>query len=177
MTKRELKPTSSWRRVLKHIRNITISVGVLLVLLVGAGALYTWYMGGQQVAPEAPVVETSKELTPVVAPRTVAPDAKVSLSTQSVTSPVRPGDNASITARTNPKAGCTITVTYGELGEKDKQSDDSGLYAKTADEYGMVSWTWTVESNRPQGVWPIEVTCANEANSAYLKAELVVKTS
>ena len=171
------KPVLSRRhRVLKRIRNITISTVVILLVLVGAGALYTWYMGKQQVPQQATVVSKPREINPIKAP-TVPPDAKVSISTQSVVSTVRPGENASITVRTNPNASCVITVTYGEVDEEEKRSTDSGLVKKVSDEFGMVSWAWTVEDVRPVGTWPIEVTCANEKNSAYLKADLIVKAS
>lgn len=177
MTKKDpAQPLSRRRKILKHVRNVTISIVALTVLTVGAGVGYTWYMG-QQPAVEAAVIEDETgTLRPAVSkPRTVASDAKVSVSTQMITSPVEPGENASITARTNPEARCTIAVTYGEIGEKENKSDDSGLVDKVADEYGVVSWTWSVEATRPTGKWPVEVTCENDKHSAYLRAELVVK--
>ena len=38
----------------------------------------------------------------------------------------------------------------------------------------MITWAWTVEASRPLGTYPVEVTCANEAKSGYLRVDLVV---
>lgn len=62
--------------------------------------------------------------------------------------------NASLAIRTCPEAACSITVTYAN-----EISKDAGLLPKPADEFGVVQWTWTVESSRPVGKWPVDVTC------------------
>lgn len=175
MTKdKTIRPLSRRRRVLKFIGKIFLSIFIILLVFVVAGALYTWFMGKQQ-PPQQAVISQEETPAPTIKAPVVAPDAIVSVSAQSVTTPVKPGDNASIVVKTNPEATCTITVTYGEVGEEEKQSDDSGLIKKVSDEFGIVSWAWTVEADRPQGTWPIEVTCANIKNSAYLKSDLVIK--
>lgn len=163
------------RDILIKARNIAIGTVVVLVLLVGAGVGYTWYVGTQPVAEAA-----TEEVAPApkraarVSPSKPAPDAVVSVSSQLLTSPVVPGENASLSIKTNAGATCEITITYGEIGDEDKQSADSGLKPKVADEYGMATWTWTVEADRPLGEWPVEVTCANEKNDAYLRVNLEV---
>jgi hypothetical protein len=162
------------RRVLKILRNVLIGASVLTVLLVGAGLAYTWYVGQQAVVSEAPVADEPVATVQQQGPHKPAPDAVVGISKQYITSPVTPGDNASLSVKTNAEASCEITVTYGKLTEEDKQSTDSGLRDRVADEYGLVSWTWTVESSRPLGTWPVEVTCANEEKSAYLQVDLVL---
>lgn len=162
------------REVLIKVRNGAIGTAIVLLLLVGAGVGYTWYMGMQQ--PAAAAVEEAPETARPVAmtPSKPAPDAAVGVSSQMLTSPVKPGENASLTIKTNAGATCEITVTYGEIGEEDKQSTDSGLEPQEADIYGMVTWAWTVETSRPLGTYPVEVTCANEAKSGYLRVDLIV---
>lgn len=146
-----------------------IGIIVLVVLIVGAGLLYTWYMG--RTAPvqqaqkiEEPTPRPKQEVTPV------DETAQVGVAEQIFTRTVAPGENASLQIKTNRLAACSIKVEYDK-----KVSTDTGLVPKKADEYGVVSWAWTVEPTRPVGRWPITVTCANEKNSGvhilYLNVE------
>ena len=152
----------------RRARNITISVVVLLLLFIGGGVGYTWYMGKYAKVESAAIAAPADALPePVVEVRKQAPDAVVSASVQMITSPLAPGANAMITVKTNADAKCVIKVVYDKT-----PSTDSGLSEKIADEYGMVSWAWTVEENAPLGSWPVVVTCANEKNSAVVKADL-----
>lgn len=152
----------------KRVRNIIITVVVLLVLFIGGGVGYTWYMGKNSKVEIASVSEQADPLLdPVVGKRKMAPDAAVNVSVQTLTSPLEPGMNALITIKTNPEAKCTIKVIYDKT-----PSTDSGLVEKIADEYGVVNWTWTVEQTAPLGVWPVTVTCANEKKSGVVSADL-----
>lgn len=155
------------KRIIRSIRNTAISVGVLLVLFVGAGLVYTWIMGRN--TPTTPVATTTA--TPVVAVKHVEPGVNVpeSASVQSITSPVMPGDNASIIIKTKPGSWCTITAVYNNIPSK-----DSGLGGKTSDDFGSVTWTWTVESSVPIGKWPVTVTCLRNKLSAVVVGDLVV---
>jgi hypothetical protein len=57
----------------------------------------------------------------------------------------------------------------------DVPSADSGLKPKTADDFGIVSWAWTVEATTPVGEWPVDVTCVFNDQSAMVRGKLVVK--
>jgi hypothetical protein len=92
------------------------------------------------------------------------------VSIQSITSPVAPGDNASIYIHTNRDSKCTITAVYNNIPSK-----DAGLSPKTADEYGLASWSWTVESTVPVGKWPVTVTCVWNKKIAVVVGDLIVK--
>lgn len=70
----------------------------------------------------------------------------------SVTSPVRPGANATLVAQTTPGAECDITVYYQSGASKAR-----GLYPKAADSSGTVSWTWMVGTRTTPGTWLIVV--------------------
>ena len=155
----------------KHtVRKILVTTFVMTALLVSAGVGYAWYTGSHSkvaVPTQADVVTSA----PVIKTYTPPPTATVGVSTQSFTSTVKRGTNAELSIKTNPKAACSIRVEY-----KDHVlSTDSGLVPKVADEYGLVSWTWTVETSRPVGTWPVKVLCANSKNSGALQLDMVVQ--
>lgn len=160
---------SKKKQAIRFIRNLAIGTVVLVVIAVGAGIGYTWYVG-QQKPTALPVEEATPEAKPVTFDRpNTDPKAPESASVQSLTSPVTPGDNALIAIKTNPGSWCTIKAVYNDVPSK-----DSGLYGKAADEYGSVSWTWTVESSVPTGKWPVTVTCVRNDKSAVVVGDLVV---
>lgn len=92
---------------------------------------------------------------------TSAPTKSLTLAIDSVTSPVKRGDNAKLTARTAAGAQCEIAVYY-----KSGKSSASGLTPKTPDAGGNVSWTWTVGSSTTVGNWKIEVTASLNGQSS-----------
>lgn len=158
-------------KLLRKVRNITISVVALLVLVVGGGVGYTWYVGQNETASIAAIpVPVDPTPAPVIKPTKPAPDAKQSAAVQMLTSPVAPGSNASITVKTNAESDCTISVKYNDIA-----STDSGLKPKKADDFGIVSWTWTVEPSVPVGKWPVEVNCAYNDQSAMVRGDLLVE--
>lgn len=157
-------------KLLKSLKRTLIAIGVLLLLAGAAGAAYTWYSGQQGPAvPEQKPAEQVSVAPSVHASAKIAPDAVMQASVQSIDSPVAPGQNVTLALRTNPAAKCVISVVYDKT-----PSHDSGLTTKVADEYGMISWTWTVDATAPLGIWPVKVTCANQKNSAAVQADLTV---
>ncbi len=150
------------------LKQLSIAIGVLLFVAVAAGIAYTWY-NGQKPPASAIAKPAEKKVAPKFARPTPRKDAKVGVSIQSLTSPVAPGDNASIIIRTNPEATCVIEVKYGET-----KSLDTGLVKKTADEFGIVNWAWTVETGTQTGKWPVTVTCKNQKNSGVVVGDLTV---
>ncbi len=87
-------------------------------------------------------------------PTAVSQEPSASLQVVSVTSPARPGTDATLIARTAPGAQCSITVIY-----KSGPSTAAGLLKKSATTQGDISWTWRVGTNTTPGDWPIIVTC------------------
>lgn len=152
----------------QSMRRLMTSMLILTLLAVAAGIGYTWYTGKHQLAADATPPPTP--LRPVLKPPKTASNAPVGLATQMVTSPVKAGDNASITIRTNPDADCSISVLYNNIPAR-----DSGLITKPADEFGIASWAWTVAPGTPKGTWPVQVTCKNKKYSAVVRADLVVE--
>lgn len=166
--RRNSRLRSSGGQVARRVRNVTVTVVILLLLFVGGGTAYTWYVGKHSKVEVPELASATEKLPdPFEKPPKMAPDAVMSASVQMITSPLVPGMNAMVNVKTNPDAKCKISVIYDKT-----PSTDSGLIEKVADEYGIVSWTWTVESTAPLGSWPVKVTCANEKNSAEVKADL-----
>lgn len=157
-------------RAVKIIRNLLIWAMVLLVLLVGGGVAYTWYMG-QNTALTAAAIAKPVEVVADTIVKHVQPSekAKESAAIQFLTSPLLPGSNASVVVKTNPYSECKITVEYNKIA-----STDSGLGPKTADDWGTISWTWTVEDSVPLGKWPVKVTCTWSGRSAVVIGDLTV---
>lgn len=140
------------------------------LLMVGSGLAFAWYQ-----AQSNPITVTqtpaSKKTLPAATVREFADDTPVGVSIQSLSAPLRAGQNASLTIKTLPTAACSVKVTY-----KDQESKDAGLIPKNADDFGAVTWTWTVEVSRPSGKWPVEVMCAHGKMSGYVKTELEIQT-
>jgi hypothetical protein len=157
-------------RLPKTVVYTALSVVILLALFVGGGIAYIWYTG-QNTGVEttantpSPAPESAGPLTPTKP----AANARASAAVEMITSPVAPGDNASMTIKTVPTSTCTIKVEYNKI-----PSTDSGLVAKTADEFGIVSWTWTIDTTVPLGTWPATVTCTYNGRSAVVQGDLTV---
>ena len=174
---KELKGIGSTYRVQERRRKRRLAkliIGVCVVLLCICallGFVYVWYMGKTQPIPQATIVNQVATKSTVSVP-VVDEEAPVGVAVQTLTSPVHKGGNSSISIKTRPKAACSIRVTYGTT--KNDESKDGGLIPKTADEYGVADWTWTVETSRPVGSWPVEVTCAYKTKWGYGKDILQV---
>lgn len=151
------------------LRRLLSTTLVLCIVTIAGGIGYTWYMGAQKAThADQAAVKPMKRL--VIKPLKIASTAPIGVATQMVSSPVKSGDNASITVKTNPAADCSISVTYNDI-----PAHDSGLIAKPADEFGLASWSWTVAPSAPKGTWPVWVTCKNKKNTAVVKADLGIQ--
>lgn len=156
-------------RIPGRVRKIFISVIVLLILLLATGAIYTYQTGkNSQPLPAVPSTKAS-EAPHVYKPPKPADNAREGVALVSILSPVKAGDNTTISISTNAGSTCTILVTYNNVVSK-----DSGLTTKTADDYGSASWTWTVNNSIPIGTWPVKVTCTYNKQSGVLIADLKV---
>jgi hypothetical protein len=154
-------------RMPKALRNAFVSAGTLLVLIVLGGVAYTYLVGPsgpQSAAVVAPALDD-----PVIKPTIPADNAPASAAIQVLTTPVTAGSNASISVRTVPGSTCTIAVAYNHIA-----STDSGLATKAADDFGTVSWTWTVDSTAPVGTWPVKVTCVYHSRIGVVIGDLQV---
>lgn len=173
---RELKnspATYSGQKRLRRKRTavVALSLSLALLVLTTLGALaYNWYNG--QTAKVAIIDEPSKLTNVVAKPKAIAQNQAVGVYIISLSTPVAAGMNASTTIRTLPESACSIEVLYNGM-----KSTDIGLSPKVADEYGSVSWSWTVETGQPAGKWPVNITCAKNDSTGFMRGDLVVTAS
>lgn len=145
----------------------------MLAVVAGAGLAYTYFFGpdgSQQTATDKVPAPSPAQALPK--PPKPAENARVGASIQNLTSPVAQGENAEINVRTLATAKCTIAVTYNGVA-----AQDSGLAPKVADDYGLVTWTWTVSKGTPVGTWPVSVTCAYKDKRAVVDGSLLVQAA
>lgn len=165
----KLRQSQQASRAARALRRSLFAFAILLILVVIAGVLYTWYMSQQPLPPTVQQQTLSPAKTLKMTPKTPDPDAPVGVVLQSLTTPLKPPANAALNIKTTPGAACKIDVKYNNVA-----AQDAGLVPKIADEFGLVQWTWSVPSGIVPGKWPVEATCANTKNSGYYRAELEV---
>jgi hypothetical protein len=148
---------------------VALSALILLILFAVAGVVYVRFGGTSSKQASSTNAAPPPQQLSLPAAHKPDPKAPVGVALQSLYTPVKAGQNTSITIKTTPTAKCTIKVTYDGHA-----SADSGLAAKNADEYGMATWSWTVEKTVPAGKWPVAVTCVYNKHSGFLQKDLQV---
>jgi hypothetical protein len=143
-----------------------------LLLFGTAGAVYVYISGRHEPATAVKTVK-STPLPTSLKPKKPAANAPEGVALQSLTSPVKAGENTSITIKTLPTSTCTVAVTYSNGAV----SRDSGLSAKKADDFGIVTWAWTVEPAVPAGTHHVKVTCAYNGRTGVFIGNLEVTKS
>lgn len=167
-------PDASYRRQERKRRLQLVAMGifVIIVLFVTAAFIYTWYIGQRQAAADVPTLPAQDPSPRFTEPQKPTDKSQIGVAVQSFVSPVQPGQNTQLGIKTLPGAACSILFIYDESRVI---ADDTGLIPQTADDYGLVDWTWTVDPGVPDGEWPVEVNCAYNGKSAYYRANLVVQ--
>lgn len=171
----KIKTTAKKATAPKLFIKTFIAASVVGVLVLAAGFVYTWYMGqGQPKTDAVASVQTDQQVSkqPEIKHVEPAANAAVGAAVQLIESPVAAGNDSSLTIRTNPGAKCDIKVEYNKI-----PSNAEGLHTKTADEFGIVSWSWYVGTSVPAGKWPVTVTCSKNGKSGVVTADLVVTRS
>ena len=141
----------------------------MLIIAVGGGVAYV-YFSGDEPKPSAAQQNSSQDSTySMPKPSKPSPNAQIGASIQSLNTPAKAGTNSSVTVKTLAGADCTISVTYNNVPSK-----DSGLIARRANDFGIVTWSWTVDVSAPAGKWPVKVTCTYNNRSAVVIGDLQV---
>jgi hypothetical protein len=156
-------------RIPKRVRNVSISVAVLLIIFLSIGVLYTFRIdrgeaGNVEVAPHISEVSS---VSPK--PRLPSPNASEGVAVDVIDSPVKRGADTSVSVSTNAGSTCTILVAYNGVVAK-----STGLAPTTADDYGLASWTWPVGNTVPIGTWPVKITCTYNGRSGVVDTSLQV---
>ena len=94
--------------------------------------------------------------------------SSTSLKLNNKSSRVSPGENAHISVTGKPNTEYSIIVDYPS-----GYSEAEGLYNKTSDSNGVVSWTWEVGTRTTPGTYPITITDLStyDFNTYYFTVE------
>ncbi len=157
-------------RIPKRVKNISISITVMVLIFVIAGVAYVYFSGGQTAQDKAAQHIKTPSTPDILKPVKPSANAPEGVAIESFLTPVKAGDNTSISTRSNAGSTCTIDVTYNN----DVKSHDSGLVSRKTDIYGFVTWTWTVEKTVPAGTYPVKVTCVYNGRSGVVIGNLEV---
>lgn len=141
------------------------------MLLVGIGVAYAWHTASQEPLPQQTAAQP-QNFTPMIQKPKPDPNAAAYASVQSLTTPIAPGDNASITVKSNLEAICMIVVEFAG-----QTSKDSGLIRKPVDEFGLVTWAWTIGANDPEGERTVKVTCQHNNKTSFVQGVVMVTKS
>lgn len=156
-------------KIPKTVRNTLISVVVMVALFAAAATVYV-LIADRNSKPPAKLKPVSQAALPhEIKPVAPAANAQEGVAVQSFITPVAAGSNTTLQVLTNAGSTCTIKAVYNNV-----PSRDSGLATRTADAYGLVSWTWTVDSTAPAGSWPVTVTCDYRGRTGVYIGQLQV---
>jgi len=89
---------------------------------------------------------------------------KIEIQIISLTSPVNPGQDATIQIKGTPNTTYSINVYY-----KSGASKSNDLYPKESDSEGLVEWTWQVGSRTSAGDWKITIESEVDSITTYFK--------
>lgn len=167
---------SKKKRYARLLRNVVIGIAILAVLIGGTYAALLWFNNPQAALtvkePDATNQQNPSFMTPHKPPKDVA----IGSSIQSISSPIAPGNNASLTLRTTESAVCTIKVVRIDAAMREVQRvSDSGLSDKEADDFGVVTWTWTMPADAVIAKWQADITCTRDSKSTRSIGEIEVQ--
>ena len=166
------RPTTGSEKIAKYQRHKTSIILVLLCILlaaflIGMGYLYAWLVSNQIMPNDAYNTQNYK---PVEIKKPVARlNQRVNVAVSNISSPATPGETVHLSIRTNVDAVCTLEVLTPV-----KKLIDATLGAKSADEFGIVSWSWVVPADTKDTSWPVSVTCNNREYSGVVKTTVVI---
>lgn len=162
-------------RFLKALRNLGIIIAVLVLIVAAVYVVMLW-LNKPQVAHVAEPDATNQQNPAFIAPRKPPQDVAIGSSIQAISSPVSPGSNASLTIRTTESAVCSVKVVRidAEMREAQRVSD-SGLIDKTADDFGVVTWTWTMPADAVIAPWQADINCTRGTKSTRSIGEIIVQ--
>lgn len=124
-------------------------------------SLTPYTIPAQQAAPTpTPFLSPSIEplLSSTTTPTPQPTQQKEQITVLSLTSPVKQNSTAQLDIKTAPMSLCAITVTL----PSGSQSTAKGLENKTADDSGLINWSWKINWNTKPGIANIDLTCSKD---------------
>lgn len=158
------------KRASKVIRRTVISSIVLVILLVGAGIGYTYYMDKQDSAALKSSTNAADQQGETITPGKPSPNAPEDASLEVLTTPIARSQTNMVSIKTQAYSTCSIVVTY--LGGV--VAHDPGLTPKTADDFGSVNWNWNISPTAPLGQGMVKITCDFYKKSAMVEGNFQV---
>ncbi len=152
----------------KVVRNIALSAIVLLILAIAAGIAYTLISDQRSSAPKVSSKTTSLDTVTPIKPVLPAANDSEGVAIESLSTPVSIGSPATIAALTNAGSICTISLLINNIPKA------LGLAPVTADQFGGISWSWTVSSSTPVGVWPVKISCQFHTQTGVVEGDMTV---
>lgn len=128
----------------KDMRIALVAMAAVLIAVIGGVAVVELSMMGTEADAQPGDVSMA---TPVVPGR--------GITLQSLTSPVKAGDEARLRLVVEPSARCSIEY----ISPAGTASSARGLVDRTADARGNIDWTWTVGSSTQPGQGTVRVDC------------------
>lgn len=154
----------------KSARRAVVSGIVLFAAALVLGGGYTFYMDRSTMPSSSAIAPTNATSTyQEIKPVKPAANAQEGAAVEASTSLVKIGDPASISVRTNAGSSCKIAVLYDKIA-----STESGLGPQTADDFGTVTWDWTIGPATPIGMWPVNITCVYHGRTGFVQTNLDV---
>lgn len=162
-------------RVVRRIRRALLIIMLITLLIVILALIYVWLFPPKPDPALAPIPK-GPQVPSDFSPTKFGEDVPIGSAIQSITTPISPGDNASIILRTTERSICSIAVVHiDDYGRKLRQLEDSGLVDKKADDYGVVSWTWTMPLDAALAEWKANMYCKRDSMSTESIGRIVVE--
>lgn len=166
---------SKRERWLKTLRTLTVIFVIIAVVVGGIYFLIAW-LNKPKVAGTTPTATETQQIPSILTPHKPPRDMAIGSSIQTLTSPVAPGGNVSLTLRTTESAICAIKVIRldDQMREVGRVTD-GGLADKKADDFGVVTWTWTMPSDAAIATWHADILCTRDTKTTRSVGDIVVQ--
>lgn len=162
-------------RVARRVKVGTVSI-VSVVGAVGGLLFVLVWVQKPHAVPQLATSALAQPKMPDLTSHAAGPNVPIGSSVQALSSPVAPGSNAYVTLRTTEGAVCSIKVVHLDPYQKElARVADSGLADKTADDYGMVTWTWTMPPTAAIATWRADMYCKRGNKSTHSIGDIVVQ--
>lgn len=159
------------KRASRVFRKAIIGSIIMVILLVGAGFGYTYYVDKHNNAElKSSTTAADQQQGETITPGKPSPNAPEDASLEVLTTPIARSQTDMVSIKTQAYSTCSIVVTY--LGGL--VAHDSGLTPKTADDFGTVNWNWNISPTAPIGQGQVKITCDFYKKSAMVEGNFQV---
>jgi hypothetical protein len=166
---RNTKSSKSYSRAAKKIM---ISASVLFTCFVIAGLLYVYLTDRNTKQHITKLSSNIVTKSPLPTPLAPGPNSPEGVSIEVLASPASIGSDVYLSVLTNAGSTCSVAMSYNG-----GQTGTAVASDQIANDYGDITWNWTVGSNVPVGTWPVKVVCAYRGRTGVAINNLQVISS